>query len=116
MASSNQMGNVARIYRLILRHWGYLILGIISMLGFALFSGIAANMCFGSIGEIRTVAIAEADCFHYVDGFGPTKEHAHEDALSKLPLGVEIIAERFEQTMIGWNCRIWYDEMHSPNG
>lgn len=35
------MRNIQRIYKIILHHWGYLILGMFSMLGYAIFSGVS---------------------------------------------------------------------------
>lgn len=38
------MKNLGRIYRIMSRHWGYLVAGILFMIGFALFSGISITM------------------------------------------------------------------------
>ncbi|MBN1326568.1 MAG: hypothetical protein JW996_01330, partial [Candidatus Cloacimonetes bacterium] len=38
------MKNILKIYRVMLRHWGYLISGLLFMLGFAFFSGISITL------------------------------------------------------------------------
>lgn len=38
------MRNIVRIYKVMLKHWGYLVFGLLAMLGYALFSGVSITL------------------------------------------------------------------------